>query len=182
MDKDLKGKQKPKAHRTPLGKKKIVSIVLLPLVVAVVVLAALFLVDKFADSGDRTSSGVVCDEQVIKAASNAIKDYDLTTQNDIVPGIIETDGYETDINCSYIVARYALAIGDVDMAEGAISIIKTLRDDNQFSEAFEIDILSVEEMEQNVRSLKINIEEMEQFDYQDDLGEIDRMANEEGGE
>ena len=66
----------------------------------------------------------VCDKKLIESANPIIRDNDLTGYEKLVGTIKAKAGYERDVNCQYIVARYSLAVADVATTEASIAAIR----------------------------------------------------------
>jgi hypothetical protein len=89
----------------------------------------------------------VCDAEIIRQASSAISENNLLGLGVIIENITDRDGYQNDIDCGYIVTRYYIATGQVELARTSLGKVEQQRAVGQlFSLEFDPPALSVESL------------------------------------
>lgn len=115
----------------------------------------------------------VCTDAIVEKANPIIANNDLTAYAKLVDSIKSKDGYERDVNCQYIVARYSLAISDVTQAKKSIDAIRTLQDTKGYgyNTNFEPQAMSPNELDTVLDGVKANQATMEKQNGDTTYGE-----------
>lgn len=167
-------------------KKKRVGIILLVLIVMLVVVAGLVWYLFFRQpmsSSETKEPGVpekiqlatVCSNDQIKLASSAIEPYNADVLRAVSTEIKGKSGHENDQNCMYILARYYIATGQLDLVAGAVNRIQALQTaGGRYSLLFKPPALNVSDLRETVRLQQSSQTSVKSTGY--DLDDVDKEA------
>ena len=118
----------------------------------------------------------VCKEDIIKKASPAIRDGDISVLREVAENIMTLPNYQGDVNCDYILARYYLITGRADQATDIVDTLEaTMTAGGTYSTAFDPAALRAKDLRPSIEVLrKLNQSKGQQTDA-DELNAMDKI-------
>jgi hypothetical protein len=123
----------------------------------------------------------VCSDTLIKDANQKINDNNITGMTKIAGDITKLKRHETDVNCEYILVRYAISVGNITDAREQLASLKKVYK-TSYSELFTPPTLSPAELGTLIEGTATtqNIENNETVQNQEELSQHDSEADKLG--
>ena len=116
----------------------------------------------------------VCNDDVIKRASTAIGNNNLSALTAMSTEVMAIGQYKNDANCEYIMARYFLASGQADKASDTINQLqRVLSAGGAYSTVFNPPAINISDLRGSLATLKAQQKTDTQQLSGDDLNEAD---------
>lgn len=139
--------------------------ILLPLVGGVLLLVAIggYLIyqDGQNNQNNKVTRAIVCDEEIIKQASQAISTNNGSVLVDIKPKITALKDYDRDQNCLYVVIVHDITKSDLTSAKDHLGKMKKVYQENGYSKSFAGSTQTLSQLEKSVAFLETTISDLE---------------------
>lgn len=130
---------------------------------------------KEPDAPTKIQLATVCSNDQIKRASSSIEPYNADALRAVSTEIKDKVGHENDQNCMYILARYYIATGQLDLAASAVNRIQALQTaGGRYSLLFKPPALNVSDLRETVRLQQSSQTSVKSTGY--DLDDVDKEA------